>query len=49
MLVPLCVREAAPMRVLNRQHRERQKALQRQSEPGLLLAWKTLRQASEFP
>ena len=45
VLVPLRVREAAPMRVLNRQHRERQKELQRQADPGLLLAWKTLRQA----
>ncbi len=45
VLVPLRIREAAPMRVLNRQHRERLQELQRQTDPGLLLAWKTLRQA----
>ena len=49
VLVPLHVREAAPMQVLNRQHRERQKTLQRQAEPGLLLTWKTLRQVSVIP
>lgn len=45
VVVPLCIREAAPMRVLNRQHRERQKEVQRQTDPGMVLAWKTLRQA----
>ena len=48
VVVPLCIHEAAPMRVLNRQHRKRQKEVQSQTNPGLLLAWKTLRQASLF-
>lgn len=49
LLVPLHTHEAAPLRVLNRQHRERQREIQRQTEPGLLFAWKTLRQASPSP
>jgi len=44
VLVPLRIHEATPMRVLNRRHKEQQKQLQRQTDPGLQLAWKTLRQ-----
>ncbi len=44
VLVPLRIHEATPMRVLNRRHKEHQKQLQRQTDPGLQLAWKTLRQ-----
>lgn len=46
LLIPLRGHESAPMRALNRQHKERQKELQRQRDPGLLLAWQKLRQAS---
>ena len=46
LLVPLHTHEAAPLHVLNRQRRERQREIQRQTEPGLLFAWRTLRQAS---
>ena len=49
LLVPLHTHEAAPLHVLNRQHRERQREIQSQNKPGLLFAWKTLRRASPSP